>query len=492
MKDAIAGIHNEDPNFIERAIAVGSEVRSGAIQKINEIFNDPTMSELSTRGLDLYDTMRLVTFTKEKMNSLVKDMPEQNRAQNALGRSKSQIDNRLMTATLTSGTSPAEVIKQCLAQIESKRQALAENQDRINKSNLWLSRMDKEIYSYKDILEVRKRQLLRITKDIEETERHIEGMKVELVRKEQHTNVATVERAEIRLDEVIEKRANKKIEIAKLENKIRTIANEMIKRATGIGSSIVYVEGCIKEIASFNELYKNVCRKYGWKIGEWDEEDLMNAEIHSKLRLAFTHAKHDIHANGVVGNGTQFWIEGLGIPVTTVAQLTQEHLMEEHELYKQLNRKLPAAVDPDMELYLKNTNDNPPIIVNGFILTHPDAIGVRVGFKGKDGFINGILRDIQPDYQDSGNSILRLVLGDGSGVISVAVNDIDIESFGYVTRDISIEFQEQWLDRMYERFKYSWRPVAERLGLTSLVNNEFAYINENKAQLDTPKIDFSC
>jgi len=67
----------------------------------------------------------LPTITDEKLALIASKMPEIDRANHTAGRSQTQTTNQLMSLTMMSD-SPYRMMRQCLSQIEKKRNALEE------------------------------------------------------------------------------------------------------------------------------------------------------------------------------------------------------------------------------------------------------------------------------------------------------------------------------------------------------------------------------
>ena len=65
----------------------------------------------------------MATMTPDKIQKISERMVEMERANNSLGRSNTQTTNQLMTLTMLTD-SPYRRLRQCLAQIERKKEAL--------------------------------------------------------------------------------------------------------------------------------------------------------------------------------------------------------------------------------------------------------------------------------------------------------------------------------------------------------------------------------
>ena len=79
----------------------------------------------------------LATITNEKLEIISKKMVAIDRANNTAGRSDTQTTNQLMTLTMLTD-SPYRRLRQCLAQIEKKRNALDEAYFKMNTISILL------------------------------------------------------------------------------------------------------------------------------------------------------------------------------------------------------------------------------------------------------------------------------------------------------------------------------------------------------------------
>ncbi len=77
----------------------------------------------------------MATMTPDKIQKISERMVEMERANNSLGRRNTQTTNQLMTLTMLTD-SPYRRLRQCLAQIEQKKNALQEHYFRYQKVNV--------------------------------------------------------------------------------------------------------------------------------------------------------------------------------------------------------------------------------------------------------------------------------------------------------------------------------------------------------------------
>lgn len=220
-------------------------------KQVTELFNkDNVFNQITTRAAD-GALAKFHTFDDKSLAKIASGMPEINRATRSLGRRNTQTTNRLMSLTMLADASPYRVIRQCLAQIENKRNAIKENRfkilrDKVNLEKLWAEIQD--IYLDPD------------------------------------ANQYDIQLKEIELEEL----------------------------STKIADSMLYVEGALKELASFQSSYQQVCRNNN--IPEnWAEKDAEEAEVRHHLRMAFLHAYRDIMAHGRLGMGTLEYLQQFGI-----------------------------------------------------------------------------------------------------------------------------------------------------------------------------------
>ena len=238
-----------------------------------------------TRATD--SPLQLHVFDEDKIAKIAAGMPEIHRATRAFGRRNTQTTNRLMTLTMLADASPYRVIRQCLAQIENKREAIKEARFKILKSR-------NRIKSYKKKLEV-------------------------------ETDEIAKELLEIKLEE----------------------------KLSGLADSILYVEGALKEIASFQSSYQQICRNKGLPE-DWDEEDMEKAEVEHHLRIAFLHAYRDLMAHGRLGMGTLEYLQQFGVHPQIAFEQTVKYIDSTQDNgadYEHLECWLDDRVEENKENY---------------------------------------------------------------------------------------------------------------------------------------------
>lgn len=248
------------PNQIDKLID-----KSNTILQIASRSADPDNNQLA----------QFFTFTEDKLAKIAANMPEINRATRAFGRRNTQTTNKLMTLTMLNGTSPYQVLKQCLAEIENRRSAVKENTFKLMENRVKLEQLQYQIIE----------------------------MKLDEVEKECISeNKATSINFNLQL---------KQIEIQKL--------------ASDISDSMLYIEGAFKDIASFQSAYIQI-KKNNNIPDNWDEVDYENSEIKHHIRQAFFLLYRDILQTGAPNMATMEYLHQFGINPQTAYGLTRTFL----------------------------------------------------------------------------------------------------------------------------------------------------------------------
>lgn len=253
----------------------------------NSMIPDGAFNRIASRALDSENgsLIKFHTFDNDKVAKIANNMPEINRATRSLGRRNTQTTNRLMTLTMLSGTSPFQVIKQCLAQIENKRNAIKENRYKIMRERL---------------------EVERIQKNIINTEEEIDDLKKFI-----DQNITE------------EKYKEYKNELEMLEIDLVGLKIDLEEKTSGLSDSMLYIEGALKDIASFQSSYDQVRRNNNIPK-DWDEKDLEEAEVLHHLRMAFLHAYRDVMAHGRLGIGTLEYLQQFGVHPSQAALDTKK------------------------------------------------------------------------------------------------------------------------------------------------------------------------
>ena len=173
------------------------------------------------------------------LQKISESMGEINRATRVLGRPNTQVTNKLMTLTMLNDTSPYRVLRQCITQIEDRRKAIQDNLNRMRKSNITINRFKEEL----------------------------EYLKEEL-------NSLTVKATSF----------NDKMQLVKIRSEIQLKETAIDFKSAMISDNMIYIEGALKEIASFQEAYNQILKNHN--IPEnWDELDVENQEVWFHIRF---------------------------------------------------------------------------------------------------------------------------------------------------------------------------------------------------------------
>jgi hypothetical protein len=190
-------------------------------------------------------------FDDIKLSKISTNMKEIDRATNTTGRSNTQFMSKNMTLFML-GRTPFSMLNQCLAQIEAKRQALKEAIFKLKKNQIKLKKY------------------------------HI------MLKKESDGKSSS----------------STKLIIEKLNVKIQEIE-------CGINDSVLYVEGALKDIAQFQEIYNQIVKHN--KMENWDELDFEKAESEHHIKQAFVQGLRDCIMTGQVNVGNLEYFENCGI-----------------------------------------------------------------------------------------------------------------------------------------------------------------------------------
>jgi hypothetical protein len=224
--------------------------------------------QIATRAADPNSKhlMEFKSLTPDKIDKIANNMPEINRATMSLGKSGTQVTSKLMTIHMLA-QGPYRRMRQCLAQIEKKRQAVKENVFKLNKEKVKLKKL---LYD-RDILV--------------ESDDPLDGFKLE----------------EIEID-INEKLAN-------------------------ISDSALYIEAALKEIGVYQEVYNEI--KESNDIPEnWDELNMEEAEVEENIKAAFLNAIRDTISHGRINAGTHEYLEQFGINPIAASALVNKYVNE--------------------------------------------------------------------------------------------------------------------------------------------------------------------
>jgi len=205
------------------------------------------------------------TITNESLNLIISDLDEINRATKSFGKKDSQTFSKLTSLTMVA-SSPYGRLKQCLAIIEKKRSALRDNLFLLQKQRNKSKRLNLE------------KQM--VTKD-EFYEINIEKIDIEI-------------------------------------NEIQCL----------ISDAMLYIEGAIKDLGSYQDAYLQI--KENYKIpDDWNESHYEECEVQEHIKLAIQHAVRDKTMTGRINVGTQEYLEQFGIHPIAVDKLISAYLNSE-------------------------------------------------------------------------------------------------------------------------------------------------------------------
>lgn len=244
------------------------------VEKSDDLMNSLNeIISISTRFLEESNegkVCKFYTFDKDKLNIVAKNMVEINRVCRCFGRKNTQVTNKLMTLTMLNDSSPYRILRQCIAQIENRRMALKENIFKILKDKIKLEKIK-----------------LKIDK-----------LKLCFEQSMQHDDIAL----DLQLEQI---------------NYYETL--------TGISDSMVYIEGCFKDLASFQDAYNQV-KKNNNIPDNWDELSFEEEEARFHTRQAILLAYKDVMQNGKLNLGTMEYLSQMGIHYHKVLHLIQDYI----------------------------------------------------------------------------------------------------------------------------------------------------------------------
>jgi hypothetical protein len=174
--------------------------------------------------------------------------------------------------------SPYRRLKQCLAKIERKRQALKEN-------------------------------IFKMRKEKVEMEKLIAGR----------------DKLKSELDSYEEFGDADNIDILDIQYKLSMVNIELEEKAANIADSNIYIEGALKEIGMYQDAYKEIKESYNIP-DRWDEEDFEKTEVEEHVKTAFLHAVRDVEMTGRLNVGTHEYLEQYGVNPHAAYTLVRKYL----------------------------------------------------------------------------------------------------------------------------------------------------------------------
>jgi hypothetical protein len=198
------------------------------------IHKSDVFNEIATKSTDPNESLaELKTFNSESLKKIADFMPVINEKTNVFGRTNSFTSNKLMTLQMLSRGSSMRVLRQCLSQIERKRAAVKET----------LTKLKKEQLKAKKLLG-----------DIEDIDYEINELnnKIKELETEDISSVTELTNSQKTRE------YKKRIRLCEYDKELLKIELEEIKTATV--ETRTYLEGAFKEIASFQEAYKQIVK----------------------------------------------------------------------------------------------------------------------------------------------------------------------------------------------------------------------------------------
>lgn len=233
------------------------------------ISSSPEMKSILSRGyISGEEAFQLKTITQEHLAEMAKNMPEIDRATTAFGKHQSQFMNFIMTV---SALTPERNMRQILAEIERKREALRENESKI------------------------KHQIIEHEEKRFELQRLIDRL--------------------AGLHETDE-------EYLPLQFKIAHLKVDIEKIESDLASARLYYEAALKDVYSYQQAYNDISEKYD--LANWDEEDFERNEERYHIMKAFEQAFSFALQYGFIDAGNQEYFKQLGInPIQAQADIME-------------------------------------------------------------------------------------------------------------------------------------------------------------------------
>jgi hypothetical protein len=256
----------------------------------NLIDKSNSFLQISTRTGSYNSLGELKIYNEEKLKTLAEKMPEINRATNSFGRTNSQTSDKLQSLTMIS-YSPYRYLHQCLAKIESRRQALTENQFKLKRSVVELEELK-----------------------LEKEKLHARFLNLPSGDNELKTIELTIRRLNIDIEE----------------------------KVVSVNDSMLYIEGALKEINIYQDSYEQIKKNHNIP-DNWDEEDFENSELEHHIKMAFLNGVRDVISSGRLNMGTLEYFQQFGINPITANTLINSYVkdsvtMIEENKYPNINQ----------------------------------------------------------------------------------------------------------------------------------------------------------
>jgi hypothetical protein len=245
------------------------EMKDITVQTDDLIDKSNKFMQIFSRAADpnSHSLVEFKIFDNAKLAKLAENMPEINRATNVFGRQNSQATGKLMSLNMIS-QSPYRRLKQCLAKIERKRQALKENIFKLRREKVEL-----------DKLLAKKLRWVSSTEP-DEIDRNFD---------------------------------------------LQLLNIEIEEKVANIGDTNIYIEGALKEIGMYQDAYNEIKESYDIP-DNWDEEDFEKCEVEEHVKTSFLHAIRDVEMTGRLNVGTHEYLEQYGVNPHAAYHLVKQYL----------------------------------------------------------------------------------------------------------------------------------------------------------------------
>lgn len=258
----------------------------------------------------------LKTITEEKLQEIAEFMPEVNRAVAAFSKTNSQTTASLMTLNMLEA-GPYRVLRQILAQVERKRDALKENIYKLEEKKLEHSNLGDKIANPAEYMDKR---YTEIDKDGKQTE------------------IGPTDK--------------------QIQHQVAVWQLERDKIASDTVDATTHIEAALKELGAYKQRYEEI-RKNNNIPEDWDEEDFEDAEIEHHIKVMYRSAVRDFMVTAGRGNMATFgYSEAYGIHPMIM-------MREVGGYYREINRMIDAGEEVDINthynfldaMYEKHKND---------------------------------------------------------------------------------------------------------------------------------------
>jgi chromosome segregation ATPase len=208
--------------------------------QLSELINkSDVFDEIATKAADPNESLaQLKTFDETSLKKIAEFMPVINEKTNVFGRTNSFTANKLMTLQMLSRGSSMRVLRQCLSQIERKRAAVKETLTKLKKDQL---------------------KAKKLLGDIEDLDFEIKSINEKIKEIEDETWSTEEDLTNI------EKKRKYKKELRNLNYEKELLKIELEEIQTNAVETRTYLEGAFKEIASFQDAYKQIIKNKGIK-----------------------------------------------------------------------------------------------------------------------------------------------------------------------------------------------------------------------------------